>query len=195
MVGKRVCYNHGGMTPRGRDSPHHRTGRHSRYLPERLVERYQEALDDEELTRLDSEIALVDTKIQDVLTRLEETGEGPGAWAEVQQVRAQLRRAEESADANAKCRARERFDAAIDAGREEQLTWRVVMNLVEQRRKLVETELKHRADEERFITVERLMILVAAIVDIMRRHIADPETRRKIADEIRCLAASNPDPS
>ena len=57
-----------------------KTGRYSKYLPDRLVERYEEALNDVELMRLDDEIALVDTKLQDVLERLHQDGEGPGAW-------------------------------------------------------------------------------------------------------------------
>jgi len=52
-----VCSMHGGKSPRGVDSPSFKTGRHSRYLPDRLTEKYCEALADEELLRLDDEIA------------------------------------------------------------------------------------------------------------------------------------------
>jgi len=126
------------------DSPSFKTGRHSRYLPDRLTEKYCEALADEELLRLDDEIALIDALLQDQLENLNQEGEEPIAWAQV-------------------------------------------MGLVEQRRKLVDTERKRLMDEDRAIPIERLMILVAAIVDIIRRNVASQEARRAISDEIRGL--------
>jgi hypothetical protein len=149
--GLNVCSMHGGKSLRGVDSPRFKTGRHSKYLPDRLVERYEEALNDAELTRLDDEIALVDARLQDVLERLRVDGE------------------------------------AIAGGRDESTAWGLILGLMEQRRKLVATERKHLADDERFIAVERLMVMTAALLDIIRRHVASPETRKAIADEVRAL--------
>ena len=119
-----------------------------KYVPgtqtNRLVEKYHQALADEELMRLDDEIALIDALLQDQLERLRQDGEEPIAWGQV-------------------------------------------MGLVEQRRKLVDTERKRLIDEDRAIPIERLMILMAAIVDIVRRHVASREARRAISDEIRGL--------
>ncbi len=48
----------------------------------------------------------------------------------------------------------------------------MTLELIEARRKLVDTERRRLLDEDQVITVERLMILVAAIVDIIKRNVA-----------------------
>ena len=42
-------------------------------------------------------------------------------------------------------------------------------------------------DDEHSISIERLMLLVAGIVDIINRHVPCLEVREKIAAEIRLL--------
>ncbi len=152
LKGHNVCSMHGGKSLRGIDAPNFKTGRYSRYLPDRLVQRYQEALADEALMRLDDEIALIDSLLQDQLERLHQDGEEPIAWGQI-------------------------------------------TGLVEQRRKLVEAERKHLADDEKFVAVERLMILMSSLLDIIRRHVASPETRKAIADEVRLLISGVDDPN
>ncbi len=164
-----------------------KTGRYSKYLPDRLVERYEEALNDVELTRLDSEIALVDTKLQDVLERLHTEGEGPGAWEQVKDARQRLQRAIAQNDANATQAGLVMLSEAIASRRDECAAWGIILGLVEQRRKLVDTERRRLLDEDRVVTIDRLMILMAAVVDIVRRHVGSREARRAISDEIRGL--------
>jgi len=144
--GLNVCSMHGGKSLRGVDSPRFKTGRHSRYLPANMVEKYEQALADEELMRLNDEIALVDALLQNQLEYLNQEGEEPVAWAQV-------------------------------------------MGLVEQRRKLVDTERKRLLDEDQVITIERLMILVAAVADIVQRNVASREERAAVANELRLLVS------
>ena len=150
---------HGGRSLQGVDSPRFKTGRYSKCLPDRLVERYEEALNDAELTRLDNEIALVDARLQDVLERLRADGE------------------------------------AVAGGRDESTAWGLILGLMEQRRKLVATERKHLADDERFIAIESLMVFMAALLEIIRRWVPDPETQKAIADEVRLLMSGVDDPN
>lgn len=158
--GRNVCRMHGGKSLRGIDAPNFKTGRYSKCLPDRLAERYEEALNDAELTRLGDEIALVDARLQDVIERLRTDRE------------------------------------AIAGGSDESMAWGLILGLMEQRRKLVSTERKHLADDERFIAVESLMVLLSSLLEIIRRRVPDPETQKGIADELRrLLAAGNLDSS
>ncbi len=59
---------------------------------------------------------------------------------------------------------------------------------------LADAERKRLLDDERFIGIEELMALMAAITDVILRHVADPKIRKAIADEVRCLTPRNPDP-
>lgn len=69
------CRMHGGKTPRGTDLPQFKTGRFSKSLPDRLVERYETALADTERHDLRDEIALAETKIDDLFAKMSEAGE------------------------------------------------------------------------------------------------------------------------
>ena len=60
---------------------------------------------------------------------------------------------------------------------------------------LADTERKRLMDEEQFIGIDELMALVAGVTDVVLRHVADPKTRRAIADEVRCLTPGNPEPN
>ena len=52
---------------------------------------------------------------------------------------------------------------------------------------LADAERKRLMDDEHSISIERLMLLVAGIVDIINRHVPCLEVREKIAAEIRLL--------
>ena len=158
-----------------------KTGRYSKYLPDRLVERYEEALNDVDLMRLDDEITLVDTKVQDVLEQLPVEGEGPGAWQQLRDAHQRLELAIARDDTNATQAGLVMLSEAITSGRDESAAWGMIVKLIEQRRKLVDTERRRLLDEDQVITVERLMILVAAIVDIIKRNVAKSGgTRRSL---------------
>jgi hypothetical protein len=80
--GRTRCRVHGGKTLVGSASPTYRTGRYSKYVPERLRERYEAAEDDAELLSLRGEIALTDARLLDLLARVN-TGESGQLWAEL----------------------------------------------------------------------------------------------------------------
>jgi transposase-like protein len=52
---------------------------------------------------------------------------------------------------------------------------------------LADAERRRLMDDEHSISIERLMLLVAGIVDIINRHVPSLEVRAKIAAEIRLL--------
>jgi transposase-like protein len=60
---------------------------------------------------------------------------------------------------------------------------------------LAESKRKRLLDDKQTIGIEELMELMAGITDVILRHVADPKTRKAIADEVRCLTPGNPDPS
>ena len=69
----------------------------------------------------------------------------------VQDARQRLERGIARDDANATRAGLVMLGEAIASGRDESSAWGMILGLVEQRRKLVETERKHLADEDRFI--------------------------------------------
>ena len=68
------CYKHGGTTPGGMASPHYKHGKRSRYLKDitcpKIAAGYKAALLDPELHSLDAEIALMQSRIGELLRGL-----------------------------------------------------------------------------------------------------------------------------
>lgn len=189
MKGMGVCASHGGKSLRGVDASGFRTGRYSKYLPDRLLPKYHEALADEELTRLDDEIALVDARLQEQLSILQRFGTTPGGWERAKRTFRSFRDNTNRGRRAPALDALNELDQIFGADATDAVAWEGVNELIEQRRKLVETERKRLADEDRMISVERLMIMAAAIIDIIRRHVVSKEQRGAISDEIRLLVS------
>lgn len=182
MQGKSVCHIHGGKSPGGIASPSLVTGRYSKYLPLRLHERYAEALADGHLIALREEISLLDSRLADVLSRVD-TGESGEMWKTVQGLMRDVDKAkdEDRQDALADLR------FAITAGCQDWAAWEEVRSLIEQRRKLAETERKRLVDEQQMIQVDQAVLLIGRVAAIIRQHVTDPLTLATIADELRKL--------
>jgi hypothetical protein len=76
------CRMHGSCTPVGSASGAFKTGRYSKYMPKRLLERYEEAMGDPNLLALADEIALVDARAQELVEQLDASA-GPERWSDL----------------------------------------------------------------------------------------------------------------
>ena len=83
VTGRSVCYHHGGKTPRGTALPQTTHGRYSQDLPTQLADRYQAAQADPDLLSLRDEIALMSTRIGELLSTItagQRTDEAQATW-------------------------------------------------------------------------------------------------------------------
>lgn len=71
--------------------------------------------------------------------------------------------------------------------------FREVMRLIDQRRRLVETEVRHIVLAREVMTAEEVMTLMGAVVDIVSRYLPDPKDRAGIAEEIHALMNNGPE--
>ena len=68
--GRTRCRSHGGATPQGVASPHYRGKGYSQAVPKYLKDIYEARFNDPDLLSLHKEIALCDTRIEDLLTQI-----------------------------------------------------------------------------------------------------------------------------
>ncbi len=181
------CYLHGGATPHGIASPHYKTGRYSKYLPTQLVSRYRQAIKDPELLSVRDDVGLVDTRLADVLKKLNsaETGQ---RWKDTQKAFNELRRAMDTKDSVKLASAGVELDALIQGGADEAQAWQEIVMLLEQRRKLVESERKRLVEMQQMITAEQAMLFLNRVVDAVRTHVKDRPTLTAIANEFAAIA-------
>ena len=183
MIGKTVCYHHGGNTPSGFGLPQTTHGRYSKHLPTRLAGKYQEAQADAELLNLRSEIALIDARTSELIKQID-TGESGRIWQEARQAYHDLDAAMKDGDAAATAMGMVELDRLIRAGIRQYAVWGEIRASIEQRRKLVESERKRLVEMQQMITSERAMLLMAAVVSIIKEQVDDRDTLARISADI-----------
>jgi predicted nucleic acid-binding protein len=154
-----------------------------------LKDRYDQARADEELLFLREEIALLDSRLADLLQRVD-TGESGALWANLTKVWADLQRAEEGSTEY--LQAWIKVDELMKAGTTDYLAWQELQAVIEQRRKLVESERKRVVELQQVITAERAMVLLSVVVDVVRRHVTDRNALAAISADIGKLVAREP---
>jgi hypothetical protein len=132
------------------------------------------------------DIALTDARIIDLLQRVD-TGEAGSIWRAAQAAMAQFRRAQTQGDVEAMQRALGQVDRLLTQGDADYAAWDEVLALIEQRRKLVESEQKRVTMATEVLTVERAMTMLAQVVGIIERHVSDRGILQSIALDMEAL--------
>lgn len=193
VVGGTKCHMHGGASLGGMASPTFKTGRHSKFLPERLAARYAEAQADPRLLELRDEVALIDIRLGELVERID-AAESAQRWQGLQAAYADLTLATTRSDTAAFKLAMAALGAAMQDGGQDYAIWGEIVALAEQRRKLVDSEAKRLQTMHQMITTERAMVLLAAVTDAIRKHVQDRETLSLISHEIRQLVTVEAQP-
>lgn len=175
------CYMHGGKSPAGIAASRFQTGKYSKFIPARLTARYGEALADTALLELREEVALLDARLSDVLGRVD-TGESGALWTEAK--RALLTYKQVRRDELKAAVALMDLEDAITAGVADYAAWGEIATIIEQRRRLVESERKRLVEMQQMITTEQAMALLAMVVDTVRRHVPDRAALAAISAEL-----------
>lgn len=186
------CRNHGGASLRGAAHPMFRTGRYSKFLPDKLAARYAEAVSDAELLDLRHEIALIDLRISALVERLG-TGESAENWGRLIEAYDQLKSSQAVRDVAGLADALSALGAVIEGGKQNESGWKEVIELLERRRRLVDSETKRLALMQQFVTSQQLVSLAAAVLEVIRENVSESATRARIADGIRNLISGNGD--
>lgn len=188
VTGYAVCQVHGAGSknkPGGRPVQH---GRYSKYLPTRLVSRYQEAKDDPELLNLRDEIGVLDSRLSELLTRVD-TGEASELWMKAHNAFHQFKIA---TAAKRQMEANKYFfelESILGEGLSDAAAWMEISSLIDQRRKLVESERKRLVEMQQMISVERAMILIGAIAAVIKENVTDRTALANISAELNRLTS------
>lgn len=189
ITGKRVCRVHGGATPSGLASPHYKTGRYSKHLPTRLQARYEAAASDSELLALRDDIALTDARLSDLLARVD-TGESGALWARLQELRLEVIACKRAGDSVGQAKALNALLDTIGQGHADYRAWAEVGAVLDQRRRLVESERKRLVEMQQTLTVEKAMLLIGAIGGIIKAHVQDRHVLAAISNDIQSLVSA-----
>ena len=186
-VGNR-CYRHGGASKTGEENPAFKDGRYSKYLPKGLLERYQEFLDDPELTSLREDLALLDTRLSMILASMDEDY-GVGMWYDLQDEYNNVREALRDGDREKMAEAMNRLGSIISQGLEQGEIWNEVMAVVDERRKVASAEHRRVEKASKSLSVEEAMVMVRflteTVLDVLDRYDVPDKARSEIAEAVR----------
>lgn len=191
IPGRAVCHIHGGKSLLGIASPSYKTGRYSKFLPARLAARYEEMRGDAELLEMREEIGLVDTRLADLLSRVD-TGESGALWQGLMKARIDLLAAKRGNDIIGQSLALNKMLDLISQGHADYRAWAEIGGALEQRRKLVESERKRMIETQQMISSERAMALLGAVVNIIKEHVDDRAVLAAISSGINNLIIAEP---
>jgi hypothetical protein len=178
---------HGGKTPRGPAGANYKDGRHSRFLPARMFAAYKAAGIDPQLMSLRQDLALIEARMIDVLQRVD-TGEAGVVWREAQAAMATFHRAKARQDVDGMTRALADVQRLITQGAADYAAWREVGDLIDRRRKLVESEQRRLTLAHEMLSRDQAMALIGQMVDIIRRHVPDRDILNAIALDIQAVS-------
>ena len=183
------CRMHGGASPSGFAHPSTVHGRHSRHLPTRLADRYRASQADPDLLNLQSEISLIDTRITELLERIDVDGAG-ALWGKVGWLYLEMQQAvDESLDDLPPLV--DQLGEIVRSAQADKQAWDAIYPVVEQRRKLVESEQKRRVAMQDMIDSKQAMVLVARLTDAVMRHVDNPTTLALIAAEFGAITTQD----
>lgn len=182
MRGKTKCYNHGGATPAGIACANTKHGRYSKVLPARMIERYSAAINDPELLNLSAEIAVVDSRLSDLLVRVEQ-GDAGDIWDKLSKAKDKYREATLKSDIPTMSVQMDAMLSLIETGAQDVAAWREIHTVLEQRRRLVESERKRLIEQEQMLTLHETQTLFMALAEAVKSNVTDRDTLAKIQTE------------
>ncbi len=189
--GRPRCRMHGGKSLIGPSAGGFRHGRYSKCVPVRLAAHYRDAATDPELLSLRHDLALTDARIIDLLKRVD-TGEAGATWRDAQAAMARVRLAQEKGDIEGMQAALAHVEQVITRGSGDYAAWEEISGLIEQRRRLADSEHRRLTTAHEMLSAESAMSLLAQVVDTLQRHIPDKSVLGAIAADLQRLGHRDP---
>jgi hypothetical protein len=186
MRGRLNCRKHGGKTPVGVAASAYKTGRYSKYVPARMLSSYKASLNDPDLLEVRSDIALLDARLADLLSRVD-NGESGHLLKEARDAFNLLKSAMQRRDADQTVVAMTTLDEKLNRGVADYAAWDEIYQVMGKRERAGEREMNRLVAMNQTMTVERALELIHTIGDIIRRHVQDRETLLRISAEIAYL--------
>lgn len=167
------CKKHGGPAKAGIANPNFKHGRMSRVMPTALAASFEEALNDPELISHREHVAMYDARIVELLDMLGKGGGTKGAWNALQGAYAALEAIDPVKEPKAYDDALRVLGDVVSNGAAEGAVWAEIQSVGKLRRQAADSEMKRLQRMHSMISVERVVVMVQAIVSLIRENVTD----------------------
>lgn len=188
-----VCRLHGGASLSGKDLPSYKHGRYSKHIPTRMAATYEKGVHDRELLNMREDVALIDARVTDLLSRVD-TGEAGRIWALALIAYQDVQDAIRDGDTIKGREANMELGALLRKGQGDYRAWDEVGKALEQKRKLIKSESKRQMQEKLLVPIAELGMVVQALAAAVSRYVTDVGILRAINEDWHKLLGRNPEP-
>lgn len=189
IKGKNYCKWHGGTSVAGQRHAGTKHGLYSKYMPRNIVGAYEQAINDQELLSLRSGVAIVETRICELLSQLT-SDQAPDLWRQLGHHVESLQSARLNMNEDGVVRAMREIEATVKRGATQQQHWDELFRALTLKKEIATSEWKRLVDMRMVMTVERAFLLISAITELIARHVQDQAVRTKLCGAILSLAAN-----
>jgi hypothetical protein len=189
MEGRDVCYHHGGKSKRGAEHPNYQAKGYSEVIPKRLLETYDEVLDNTKRNELVHEIALVEARVRELVGRVD-TGESGAIWRELRGLASQFRSAARRGDEETTNDLLDQILRTIGRGHSDERAWDDVDRWVKSKTKLVESDRRRAVEDAEMIHNAEALAIVAEWTAITRQVVEEVVHDTAKADKILGLVSA-----
>jgi hypothetical protein len=183
------CPKHGGHCLAGIASPSYKHGRlskYTKYLPAKMQGAYQESLNDPQLTSLMDSLALIETRVGQMLQALDKKNAPP--WGSLIQATAAY---EDCKTPGAKKIAWRKIVDMVEAGEQvafqTEAIWKEIKSLLAVKANITFVEAKARKDLQTMIPLDQVMAIYQAILEALKLNITDTTLLRAVTRDILSL--------
>lgn len=193
------CEKHGGKSlPPGPDHPRFSTGEHSKCQLTGIRRRVEEALDDPEIFSLRRDVAIVQVRVYELLSRLESGEPASKVWKRLGELFeahtaswAAVRDAFGAGDGMRLQQALKAHNSGIKSlatiikdGTSQDLAWREVIDTIHDKASLVSAENNHIKMRREFMLATEVAGLIAAITTAIHDSVDDPAVRIRLGQRL-----------
>lgn len=181
--GRNRCRLHGGASPRGIASPHAKTLRYSKdMIGKALGQRYQEAMEDDDLLALRSEIALFQSRVGEQIQNID-SGDTFKTFQELKKWYQKFLEYNRKGDAVESANALNTIGKLVNKGYGQHQAWAEIKDTVAAIRKLSETEQKRLVSMQQTMTAEQAITMLSYISSVIKQRafeLVDETIARKL---------------
>lgn len=177
------CHLHGGPSPKGQANGNYKHGKYSRYAPaNELGTLYERAKQDTDLRDLSDDLALTTALINERLQSLDNMG-GIDFFKDLAKIADTMRKAHSMQDMDELFHNIALIDGMARKGTTHINQLELLLKLIEQRRKLSDSQSKRENEQMQFITVMQAMSLLNLFISAVFGHIHSSGTKQAIYQE------------
>lgn len=180
------CRLHGGKNLVGPQHPNWKTGKYSKILRRDVLTAYVDALALDDPYSMREEIALIDARLA-LLARGLNDNEGSGLLESIYDLQTTIVQSDNNGDVVDMRFVIDKINEMAEMVKNERRQWAEIYDVIDHRRKLVESERKREIDSQRMISEQQALVIISLLVNIIRKHVQDQAVLNTIAAELNGL--------